>query len=236
MANFIPFSKFDADTNMQIDKLILEQSVKDNLAPTLRLYGWKSPSVTLGKNQSLEGVNKDFCAKNNIGTVHRPTGGRAVFHDVELTYSFVTPANFLANGHSVRSSYKEISEALVIAFKNLGIDLSFPQDKKIFPENGYCMAVSTGSDLSYDGKKLIGSAQFRKQGYILQHGSILIELDRKIIADIFNDDSAAGEVITLGEINKNLCNMDLLAEAVKKGFEEKFEFNFDVCYSILLLK
>jgi len=227
MAYFISYKKLDGFKNMETDKALLDIAIEKQLDPILRFYGWSQPTLSLGRNQSLKNINTEYCANNNIDIVKRPTGGRALIHDKELTYSFITPVNFLSRGSSVIESYREISEALILGFKNLHLDLKFPEYKKISVKDGYCMALSTGTDLSYNGKKLIGSAQFRKQGYILQHGSILIDIDENLLLKIFNFKENFSNVITLSQIKPELGNIDVLAKAVKAGFREKFLFDFN---------
>ena len=116
----------------------------------------------------------DFLDKHNIDVVTRLTGGRALLHDMELTYSVVCSQNLLENGQSVIASYKEISGFLVEAFNLMGVNLVLGNDS-VHTHHDYCMLVSTGADLNYSGRKFIGSAQCRKKGYILQHGSIFKE-------------------------------------------------------------
>lgn len=226
MAEFIPFSIHKGEKNMQIDSAIMAESIKNRNKPVLRLYGWELPTLTIGRNQDLYGINVDFCHKNNIDIVKRPTGGRAVLHHHELTYSFVAPQEFLQNAKSVIASYREISEAFVIAFNDLGINLDFPENKKKYLSNEYCMAISTGADLSYNGKKLIGSAQYRSNGYILQHGSILIDMDKSLLAGIFGIQEKDCTHITLKEINPQIADIPILSATIKKGFETKFDIKF----------
>jgi len=219
---FLSYKVFDGKTNMQIDEEILSSSINTLSEPVLRLYGWEKPTVTIGRNQSIDSVNQEYCKNNCIDVVRRPTGGRALLHDKEITYSFVCAASFLKSGQNIISSYKEISEALILGFKTLGIDLYYPEYKKVFPKNGYCMSVSTGSDLSFQDKKLIGSAQYRKNGYILQHGSIILDIDSEILKNLFNADASG--LITLKEINPDLAQQpEIVCEAIKSGFEEKFQ-------------
>lgn len=225
MALFIPFKKFSGSINMLIDENILNNSIKNNAKPVLRFYGWLRPTLSLGRNQSIDEINYDYCKNHNIDIVRRPTGGRAVFHHQELTYSFITPINLLENGRSVSASYKEISEALVISMEKLGIGLSYPEHKKVSTGDSYCMAISTGSDLSYQNKKLIGSAQFRKKNYILQHGSILLNIDMDILAEIFPSKGIKMDFTTIYDINPALADIELLSDAIKWGFEKKFDLN-----------
>lgn len=212
----IPFETLSGNKNMQLDASLLENP-SGNI---LRLYGWKKPTLTIGRNQTVSKEIENYCNKNNIPIIKRITGGRALLHDKELTYCFVCHKDSLKNGDNVIESYKEISKGLIEGFKELGIDLEFPEYKKVSVKSGYCMGLSTGSDLSYKGKKLIGSAQCRKKDYILQHGSILIDYDKKILEKLF--DEPLDNLISLKEINADLCDIDLLCNAIASGFEKVF--------------
>ncbi|HPT42072.1 MAG TPA: hypothetical protein PLG15_06780, partial [Candidatus Gastranaerophilaceae bacterium] len=147
--------------------------------------------------------DKTFLKSKNIDIVKRLTGGRALLHDKELTYSFICPTSFLKNGQSVVNSYKEISQILIDAFEELGIDLAFAS-KKPQAKFDYCMSISTGADLCFEGKKLIGSAQFRKDGYILQHGSILFDYDKKLLKKIFSENIDENAITSLKQIAPDL--------------------------------
>ena len=208
--------------NMSEDERLLEYSIENNLkTPILRFYGWSPACVSLGRNQSESGINIEYCKNHNIQIVRRLTGGRAVLHDNELTYSFICPVDFLNCSDSVILSYKEISSALALGFKNLDIELSFPQDKKPNSKFDYCMSISTGADLSYFGKKLVGSAQFRKQKYILQHGSILFDYDKTVIESVFGEIIPENSIISMKEIDPSITPIDL-SESITKGFEAFF--------------
>lgn len=217
---------------MSIDISNLNESINKKTGPVLRFYGWKKPTLTIGRNQPLTGINIDFCKSNNIDIVKRPTGGRAVLHDKELTYCFITPESYLENGSTIISSYKEISEALISGFKLLGINLSFPEHKQVYVQNDFCMAISTGADLSYKGKKIIGSAQFRKQGYILQHGSILLDINKEMLENIFYSQNSDDNLITINDINLSITDISIISKALINGFEEKFKtkFNLEECF------
>lgn len=213
--------KIDTGTfNMDEDSRLLDNAITNEIKePIVRLYGWKPACVSLGRNQSEESINSEFCKKQGIDIVRRITGGRALLHDKELTYSFICPISFLENGESVILSYKEISGALIAGMKKVGVELEFPQNKKACTKFDYCMSLSTGADLSYKGKKLIGSAQCRKRGYILQHGSILLDYDKKNLEAIFNEKVDENSIISLKEINKDIT-LDDLIQAVTSGFKE----------------
>lgn len=219
---FIPYAVNNGEFNMDFDEKILDFSHQNQLqVPVLRFYGWAPACVSLGRNQSIKAINTDYCTENGIDVVRRLTGGRALLHDNELTYSFVCPISFLKNGESIVGSYKEISGALALGFQKLGIDANFPEEKKVKTNFEYCMSVSTGADLSFKGRKIVGSAQYRKQGYILQHGSIVFDYDTKLIENIFGEKPMKDKIITMNEINIEI-NKEKLANAIKQGVKEYF--------------
>lgn len=165
---------------MQIDSDLLDNAILlKEKEPVFRLYAWSPKCISLGRNQK-----EDFIQNTNIDVVRRLTGGRALLHDNEITYSCVMPAK---EGISVNDSYKEISKILIDFFKTLGVKLDFGENKKISTKFDYCMLISTGADVCYQGKKIIGSAQFRKQGYILQHGSILFDYNKEFLEELFGE-------------------------------------------------
>ncbi len=197
--------------NMATDAKLLENAIEKQLTePIFRLYGWKPACVSLGRNQKEDFINFDLLKKLNIDVVRRLTGGRALLHDNEITYSFVCPTNYLKNGEHVVSSYKEISQILIDKFQKLGIELDFGTSKAINTKFDYCMLLSTGADLCYKNKKLIGSAQCRKNGYILQHGSILYDYDKDLLEKIFNEPIDTNCITTIKEINPKLTKEDII--------------------------
>lgn len=213
----IPYSENNGQVNMDIDNSLLEKSISENLQyPIFRLYGWKPACVSLGRNQSDDFVDKEFLKQNNIDITRRLTGGRALLHDNEITYSYICPVNFLEHGEHVVSSYKEISQILIDKFKQLDIELEFGNHKPVKTGFDYCMLVSTGADLCYKGKKLIGSAQCRKHGYILQHGSILFDYDKNLLEKIFNESVNENEITSIRKINSNLTKEDIINVFSKK--------------------
>lgn len=208
---FIPFEVKTGQENMQIDSDLLEYAIKNQLKePIFRLYGWSPACVSLGRNQKSDFLDLAFLKQNNIDYVRRLTGGRALLHDNEITYSYICPASFLENGENVVNSYKEISKILIDAFKKLDIELDFGGTKKVNGHKDYCMLVSTGADLCYKNRKLIGSAQFRKEGYILQHGSILYDYDKELLEKIFKEEVDTSSIISIKEINSNITQKDVI--------------------------
>jgi len=196
---------------MRIDSDLLDSAIENKLDyPIFRLYAWKPACVSLGRNQKDDFLDRSFLKKNNIDVVRRLTGGRALLHADEITYSFICPTSYLKNGEHVVSSYKEISRILIGKFKTIGIDLDFGSNKPIKTGFDYCMLISTGADLCYHWKKLIGSAQCRKQGYILQHGSILYDYDKALLEKIFKEPVSTDEITSIKEINPKLTKEKII--------------------------
>lgn len=203
----IKYSDYTGEENMQIDADILENAIDSGAKePVFRLYGWKPKCISLGRNQ------KDEFLTGEIPAVRRLTGGRALLHDNEITYSYVSPASIITNGESVVESYKYISGILIDFFRTLGVELDFGENKRVSTHFDYCMLVSTGADVCYQGKKLIGSAQCRKQGYILQHGSILFDYDKELLERLFHE-----------EVNGITCIKEIMPDITKKDIIDRLE-------------
>lgn len=231
-AYFIPYSVHNGKYNMEYDEKLLNYSIEKQIkTPILRFYGWEPACVSLGRNQDEAHLNHKFCETNSIDIVRRLTGGRALLHSNELTYSFICPCSFLKNGDTVITSYKEISGAIAVGFKKLGINAEFPQEKKYKTNYEYCMSLATGADLSYQGKKLVGSAQFRKQGYILQHGSIIFDYNPMYIEKIFNEKPDTQHIATLHDINSSFTKEEL-CNALQSGFADYFKISYKLFSTI----
>lgn len=203
----IKYAVYNGKENMKIDSDLLEDAIKTQAKePIFRLYGWSPKCISLGRNQK-----EDFIINNktpDTDCVRRLTGGRALVHDNEVTYSCIAPIDIIPNGDSVTESYKYISGILIKFFKTLGVELDFGENKKISTHYNYCMLISTGADICYQGKKLIGSAQFRKDGYILQHGSILFGYDKFFLEKLFNEEIKG--ISTVKEILPNIKKEDFI--------------------------
>ena len=216
---YFGFETNSGKINMQIDKDLLDLAINKKVShPFFRLYAWSPACVSLGRNQNDNFLDKKFLNSKNINIVKRLTGGRALLHDKELTYSFICPASNLKNGESIVNSYKEISRFLIKGFEKLNIKLEFAENKRPDTKFDYCMSVSTGADLCFEGKKLIGSAQFRKEGYILQHGSILFDYDKSLIEQIFNEDFDENSITCINKINPSIVIEDVI-KALLESFK-----------------
>jgi len=226
---FIDTGFNDAFTNMAIDEALL---IKSNI-PILRIYSWSPKAVSIGYNQNLEEeINIQYCKKNNIDIVRRLTGGKAVFHDKEITYSFIIPENNNLLPLEVNESYRVIAKALVIAFNKLGIKAEIKKVPERI-ETPNCFNSSNWYELSVNQRKISGSAQRRVDGRVLQHGSILIDIDFNKNSSIFKTDNnfdnienLKNTITSLKRESNKIINHNMLKESIKFGFQENF--NFDI--------
>lgn len=210
---YVDYEVNTGSKNMLVDANLLEEAISQKIKePIFRFYGWSPACVSLGKNQKEDFVNKDYISKLGVDCVRRQTGGRALFHDKELTYSYVTPVSIIPRGENITQSYKYISQILINVFKKLGVHLTIGGCPRHITKNNYCMSISTGADLCWNGRKFIGSAQYRKNGYILQHGSILLDYDKDLILKIFNEQTEFDTIVTLKEINSKITAVDIISE------------------------
>lgn len=187
--------------NMAIDEAIL-RGVAQGGRPTLRFYGWEPPAISVGVFQDLENeIDLVMCKSLGIDVVRRPTGGRAVLHDVEVTYSLILPEESGIIPKGITESYRAVSEGIVRGLASLGLDAKMvslrrkgdkapstqaPRSGRYVitveaPDQGSASAACFDSPSWYEvtvgGKKIVGSAQMRRMGVLLQHGSIPLELD-----------------------------------------------------------
>ena len=223
MAKFVDFEILSGKENMEKDFFLFDEVCKNKSdEPVLRFYGWFPACVSLGRNQQEASINQEYCKRNGIDITKRITGGRALLHQYELTYSFICSKNFL-NNENVQKSYEIISSALIKGFKKININVELGNSKPDTKYN-YCMLLSTGADLNYNGKKIVGSAQYRSNNCILQHGSILYSLNKTHIENIFGE-KPDNRLITLSEILSEIKNEEIIY-ALKCGFEEYFNVKF----------
>ena len=225
---FIDTGFNDAFTNMAIDEALLHYSE----IPTLRLYRWKPKAVSVGYNQDIKEVNINYCRKNKIDIVKRITGGKAVFHDNEITYRLIIPENANLLPQGITQSYQIIADALVIAFKKISINAEIKKQKEKIT-TPICFNSSNWYELLTNNKKISGSAQRRINGKVLQHGSILIDFDCKKNKLLFDSKNPFDSIDNLkkritsikNELNKKI-SINELKSAVKFGFEKKFDSEF----------
>lgn len=219
--------------NMALDELMLEWLSKGEMGPTIRFYGWSPAGISIGRFQDAdEKIDFQQAAVYGMEIVRRQTGGRAVLHDHELTYSVVVPETHPAMPRSVKEAYLVISKGLLEGFRELGIHAEFaiPETSREKTDSAVCFDKSSWYELLVDGKKAAGSAQMRRKGMILQHGSIPIEIDRMKLFDLFSYPSAAikrraleafkEKAISINEAADRPHDFDEVKAAFKQGFEK----------------
>jgi len=207
----------------------------------LRFYKWKPYCISFGANQNFNTINIKKAYANNIDIVERPTGGRAILHSEELTYSVVYP---LDNGFSPKDLYLEINLALkkgMIFFNSelekIELEVEQPHFPSFYKNNksDLCFAVSAKNELKFKDKKLVGSAQRKMNNSVLQHGSILCgDFHKNIIDFLFLSDEETVQMreeienttTDLRSILNSEIDYELLGEAIRTGFEEHFEIKF----------
>ncbi|MCX8058242.1 MAG: lipoate--protein ligase family protein [Spirochaetes bacterium] len=186
---FIDTDINDGYFNMALDEVLSYKVFKKLSIPILRFYRWNPPCLSIGYFQDAnKEVNFDSLQKNKIDLVRRITGGRAVLHDIELTYTIIIPLEYDWIPSSINESYKILSNALLQGLKNLGINanISKPINGKIPHTTSACFDAPSSYELLANNKKIIGSAQKRFNGLLLQHGSIPIILNIDKLFDLLN--------------------------------------------------
>ena len=210
--------------NMSLDEKMLARS--EETLPVLRFYTWNPPAVSLGRFQkAADAVNAEACKRRGIDIVRRITGGRAVLHHKELTYSIVARIdNPLFPAH-VLGTYKVIAHALLAGLKNLGLPAEMVSRGgmhatlvKRKSENPACFSSPSWYEILVHGRKIIGSAQRRVSGAFLQHGSILLDHDSGLEAEVIPG-GCSGDAVTC--IRREL-GREVPIEEVKQSFVKGF--------------
>lgn len=228
----------DGFTNMAVDEALLWAVATDLAPPTLRLYGWRPAAVSLGYFQDVEGqVDRAEIARRGWDLVRRPTGGRAILHDDEVTYSVALQSAALERGDSVMGSYREISRGLELGLQALGLaaalgetyaDPAHRDSGRNLP--AVCFAQPGRGDLVAAGRKVVGSAQVRREGALLQHGSVPITLryaDQVAVMPGPAERPESREALAqaaqgIGDLLGRPLGYEELARAVRDGFAEAF--------------
>ncbi len=175
----------DGATNMAIDEAIGTLVASGKSLPTLRFYAWQPYTVSLGRHQAPEEVDLEECARRGYGVVRRMTGGRAVLHAEELTYSVSAPRDDPRMAGGVLDAYRFLSLGLMEGLRILGVPVeqAGPDARAGEDVSAACFEVPSAYEITVRGRKLIGSAQSRRQGFVLQHGAIPLAGDVAEIAE-----------------------------------------------------
>lgn len=209
--------------NMAVDRALME-SVRGGHGPVLRFYRWSPACLSLGRNQPADGCyDREALRARGIDVVRRPTGGRAVLHDRELTYSVVMSDRTFG---SPRTAYAAVNRALVAGLRRLGVPASLqptPAQRSPIPSLTPCFRDPAEGEVVVGGRKLVGSAQLRESGVVLQHGSLLLEDDQSRLPDLLaGRRAAAGEPpATLADHLDPLPAWGRLVTALAEGWEQE---------------
>ncbi len=177
--------------NMAIDEAIFSLVARGESVPTIRFYGWEPPTLSIGYHQkSASEADFDVLSELGYGFVRRPTGGRAVLHKDEVTYAVIAPLGGSLDGN-VTDIYVRISEALRDGLRLMGVNVELEKGKLSTEDQrkaaNPCFTSTSRYELAVEGRKIVGSAQVRRDGAFLQHGSILLHHDQSEIADLLPD-------------------------------------------------
>lgn len=209
---------------MAVDAALVD-SVRAGAAPALRFYRWDPPCLSLGRNQPAAGrYDLDALRAAGVEVVRRPTGGRAVLHHHELTYSVVAPEGVLGGP---RASYAAINRALVAGLRRLGVAARLqPRTGRRAPAPSLapCFDEPAEGEVVAGGRKLVGSAQLREAGVVLQHGSLLLEDDQREVRGWTLGPPRAGDggegPATLADLCDPVPSWERLTDALAAGWEE----------------
>ena len=229
----------DGATQMAIDRSILEHAVELG-RPTMRVYCWQPHCISIGYHQDEEVLDLKKCKESGIDVVRRPTGGRAVFHAEEVTYSVIIPKDYNLSVSSISEIYNLISRGLARGIQKLGIPAELQKRSLNLhahyktSESVSCFSAAARHEVLVNGRKLIGSAQRRLVQGVLQHGSILtgkkhLELS-ELLSNIETDDreqlkkTIESKTITIGDF----LDIDIytISDAIKEGIAKEVSVKF----------
>jgi lipoate-protein ligase A len=213
--------------NMALDEAIAE-AVREKLSPpTLRFYQWNRPSISIGYFQRASDVNLDYCAKKGYPFVRRLTGGRAILHDEELTYSISSFTGSSLFKDSLLETYTAISNALLHGLKLNGIEarISFRKKRSEHHKNPSCFKSMSYGEITVNKKKIIGSAQKRYKNGFLQHGSLLLGFKADELRRALRE-TGPDDVKHIGSIRE--CSSGITPDELLRSLKEAFEKELNV--------
>jgi lipoate-protein ligase A len=217
--------------NMALDEAVAAYVRKEKAPPTLRLYGWDRPSLTLGCFQKTSDINAEYCASRGIPIVRRLTGGRAILHHRELTYSFsVRTTGPFSKG--LIDSYRSIAAAFHLAFQKAGIRAEPKKQRergRVLAGSALCFQSSSFGEILVDNRKAVGSAQKRWEDGLLQQGSVPFSYDADEIRKVFG----AGACTALGSVMT--CMEEVMPGLSEKGFREMLKASFEETFGVSFL-
>ncbi len=227
---FIDLGSCSAAYNMALDEAIAAAVRKDKSPPTLRLYGWNIPSVSIGCFQKISDIDIEYCTEKHIPVVRRPTGGRAILHNHELTYSFSIKTIQGLFSKGLIDSYKKISIALGSTLLKIGLSpelklLREARNPSATRRSPLCFQSTSFGEITINNKKVVGSAQKRWTDSLLQQGSIPFTINKDELVRIFRLESTQEvkeAIMGLKDLFPDLNTNDL-KNAIRISFEETFD-------------
>ena len=206
--------------NMALDEALMERA-RASGEWVLRVYSWRAPTISLGRNQTACGqYDLDRIGQLGLDVVRRPTGGRAILHHHEVTYSVTAPVD---GAGDLDESYRRVNALLLDALRSIGVQAiaAAPATPAALPGIRPCFDSAAAGELTVAGRKLAGSAQWRADGALLQHGSILVHDDQTLLASLAIDRSIAiAAPATLSQALGRAPSIDELAKALSGAVRE----------------
>ena len=242
--NFINTGSHDPYYNMAMDEALLNFVSRGEIDPVVRFYTWNPATLSVGYFQRLKKeIDIDKVKEKGFGLVRRQTGGRGVLHDKELTYSVIVPESHPNMPSTITEAYRVISEGLLEGFKLLGFDAYFAiprskeeREKLKQPRSAVCFDAPSWYELVVEGRKIAGSAQTRQKGVILQHGSLLQDLDVDELFDMFifkNDrlkekmkKAFVDKAVAINDISDRHISIEEMEKAFEEGFKKGLNIEF----------
>jgi lipoyl(octanoyl) transferase len=233
----------DGTLNMITDRAILMACNEGKVPATLRLYGWQRPTLSIGYSQEISKyIDMESCERNNIPVVRRFTGGRALLHQYEMTYSVIAPIPHPAFPGSLRGSFERISQAILESLKIGGIEDATVAGKNksrdVSIRSPACFSMANHCEIVVRGKKLVGSAQRRLRSAFLQHGSVILDMAPQLTHTLFKYSSETEKQAVLDSLISNTTSLkQLLQRSLEhnevnqwflKGFQKSFSGNWNI--------
>ncbi len=224
----IPYSETSGELHMQLDNALLDRHSQDpQSASILRFYGWTPAAISLGFHQKQYPDHwKAIAEQHHLDIVRRPSGGRAVLHQGDLTYVVITNVEVKGKKRSHREMYEYICEFLIQGFAKLGITLTYGNSGRGYIHNPSCFSTATNADLIIaDGRKIIGSAQVYRHNSVLQHGSMAIAPNYGLLRELFQAEvPIVGCEELLPNSSENLISelIKTLSESARQHFQAEF--------------
>lgn len=207
-------------SNMAIDQAIAEACAAGDSPPTLRFYRWEPPAISIGRHQDSAEIDHEQVAELGYEIVRRSTGGRAILHIDELTYSIAASKDHPIMGGGVMDSYLRISNALLAGLNNLNINVDKAgADVRAGKDvSAACFEVPSAYEITVNGRKLMGSAQSRRAGYVLQHGTLPLTGDVTRLVPLLTLPESEKEALT-NQLTERACTL-AYALAIEEDVEE----------------